>query len=81
MKLLKQVVVLLAIATSSAMTLAQDMSNGADNFYVSDSVNVEKVRFKNLYQMEVVGNLFVPKNVDSEKKLPCNSCWASYGSG
>ena len=70
MKLLKQVVVLLAIATSSAMTLAQDMSNGADNFYVSDSVNVEKVRFKNLYQMEVVGNLFVPKNVDSEKSYP-----------
>lgn len=32
MKLLKQVVVLLAIATSSAVTLAQDMSNAQTIF-------------------------------------------------
>ena len=27
--------------------LAQDMSNGADNFYKSKKVTVQKVRFKN----------------------------------
>ena len=40
---------------------AQDMSNGADNFYNSDQVTVQKVTFKNQYQMNVAGNLFVPK--------------------
>lgn len=32
---------------------APDMSNGADNFYTSAQVTVEKVRFKNQYQMNV----------------------------
>jgi len=27
------------------------MSNGADNFYTSDEVTVQKVNFKNQYQM------------------------------
>jgi len=42
---------------SDRYKLCSDLSAGhvkcADNFYVSDSVNVEKVRFKNLYQMEM----------------------------
>ncbi|MBB3610580.1 alpha/beta hydrolase [Rhizobium sp. BK602] len=43
---------------------AQDMSNGADNFYTSDRVTLEKVTFKNQYQQNVAGNLFLPKNLD-----------------
>ena len=42
---------------------AQDMSNGADNFYTSDRVTVQKVTFKNQYQMNVVGNLFTANTV------------------
>ena len=55
----------LAIGASPA--LAQDMSNGADNFYKSDRVDVEKVTFKNKFGMKVVGNLFTPKDLDSER--------------
>ena len=44
------------------------MSNGADNFYKSDKVTVQKVTFKNQYQMNVTGNLFVPKNLDRNAK-------------
>lgn len=40
------------------------MSHGADNFYTSDQVTVQRVTFKNQYQMVVAGNLFVPKNLD-----------------
>jgi uncharacterized protein len=40
-----------------------DTSRGADNFYSSDQVTVQKVTFKNQYQMNVVGNLFVPRNM------------------
>ncbi|RUR43643.1 alpha/beta hydrolase [Vreelandella populi] len=42
----------------------------ADNFYQSDSVTVERVSFDNQYQMEVVGNLVVPNNLDRSVSSP-----------
>lgn len=54
---------------ASAQTVP-DMSNGANNFYTSDKVAVQKVSFKNQYKMAVVGNLFTPKNLDRSKKSP-----------
>jgi fermentation-respiration switch protein FrsA (DUF1100 family) len=47
---------------------AGDMSNGADNFYTSDRVDVQKVSFKNQYGMNVAGNLFVPKDLNRNAK-------------
>ena len=41
---------------------------GADNFYTSDRVTVQKVTFKNQYQMNVTGNLFVPNDLDRNTK-------------
>ncbi|HEY0043970.1 MAG TPA: hypothetical protein VGB62_05400 [Allosphingosinicella sp.] len=38
---------------------AQDMSKGANNFYISNSVTVQKVPFTNQYGMKVAGNLFI----------------------
>ena len=49
---------------------AQDMSNGASNFYTSDRVTVQKVTFKTQYQTSVAGNLFVPDNMDRAAKNP-----------
>ena len=49
---------------------AQDMSNGADNFYTSDRVTVQKVTFKNQYQMDVAGNLFTSNSLDRNAKHP-----------
>jgi uncharacterized protein len=46
------------------------MPPGADNFYTSDKVTVEKVTFKNQYRMTVAGNLFLPKDVKKDAKLP-----------
>ena len=43
------------------------MSKGADNFYRSDKVTVQKVTFKNQYQLNVAGSLFVPKDLDRSK--------------
>ena len=42
----------------------------ADNFYTSDKVSVQKVSFKNQYQMTVAANLFVPKALDRRKRSP-----------
>jgi hypothetical protein len=47
-----------------------DTANGADNFYTSDKVTVQKVTFKNQYNMKVVGNLFVPKDLERGAKSP-----------
>lgn len=46
------------------------MSHQADNFYNSDKLIVKKVSFKNQYQMQVVGNLFIPKQSDEKKRYP-----------
>lgn len=55
-------------ATLAMPAMAQDMSNGAANFYTSDKVIVQKVSFKNQYQMKVAGNLFIPRNLDRQAK-------------
>ena len=46
------------------------MSNGADNFYTSDKVTVQKVTFDNQYRMKVAGNLFIPRNLDRNARHP-----------
>nr|WP_256348616.1 alpha/beta hydrolase [Pseudomonas sp. PDM24] len=48
--------------------MGADMSNGADNFYKSEKVTVEKVTFKNQYGMKVAGNLFTPKDLASKSR-------------
>ncbi|QRN93557.1 alpha/beta hydrolase [Archangium violaceum] len=47
-----------------------DMSNGADNFYTSDRVTMQKVTLKNQYKMNVAGNLFIPKDLNRNAKNP-----------
>ena len=61
-------IVLLCLLISSPLALGAGMSNGADNFYKSDKVTVQKVTFKNKMNMSIVGNLFVPKNLDRNAK-------------
>ena len=61
---MKKLIMLLALMINLLPATAQDMSNGAANFYKSDKVTVQKVTFKNQYQMKVMGNLFVPKDMN-----------------
>ena len=62
--LMKKLILLLALIVSSLSATAQDMSNGAANFYKSDKVTVQKVTFRNQYQMNVAG---------SAKNVSCNN--------
>lgn len=55
---------------SSTSTMAADMSNGANNFYQSSQVTIQKVTFKNQYNMNIVGNLVIPKNLKKNAKAP-----------
>jgi len=60
----------LGLLLSSFTALGADMSNGADNFFKSDKVTMEKVSFNNQYQLKVVGNLFIPKSVSKSARSP-----------
>lgn len=59
--------VILSTAGTSAV-FAADRPADADNFYRSDKVEVQKVTFKNQYKMNIVGNLYLPKDMDKSKK-------------
>jgi hypothetical protein len=63
-------IVLGMMSIVSTPVLAQDMSKGADNFYKSKEVTMQKVTFKNQYNMKVVGNLFTPRDFNKNTKNP-----------
>jgi uncharacterized protein len=67
---MKNLVMLLVMLVSSLSVIGADMSNGANNFFKSDKVTMEKVTFNNQYKMKVAGNLFIPKNVNRNTKNP-----------
>jgi hypothetical protein len=60
----------LGMMSAANLASAQDMSNGADNFYTSDKITVEKVTFPNQYKMNVVGNLFIPDDMNRNTAHP-----------
>ncbi|MBU1565787.1 MAG: alpha/beta hydrolase, partial [Proteobacteria bacterium] len=72
MQILRQLgviaIVLGMMSIVSTPASAQDMSNGADNFYKSKEVTLQKVTFKNQYNMKVAGNLFTPRNLNKNAK-------------
>lgn len=67
---MRKFVMALGLILGPLVAQGADMSNGANNFYTSDAVTVQKVTFKNQYQMNVAGNLFVPNNLDRSKPAP-----------
>lgn len=67
---MKKLIILLGLLISSFTVTGADMSNGADNFYKSDKVTVQKVAFKNQYRMNVAGNLFIPKDMNQNARNP-----------
>lgn len=58
------------VPLAAPAAMAQDMSNGAANFYTSDRVQLQKVTFRNQYRMNVAGNLFVPKTAAPNGRYP-----------
>lgn len=64
----------LSVAGGSAFAIdtknAANPPEGADNFYKSDKVTVQKVTFKNSYNLQIVGNLVTPKGLVKNAKSP-----------
>ncbi|MBW4541940.1 MAG: alpha/beta hydrolase [Myxacorys chilensis ATA2-1-KO14] len=55
---------------SQAPVQQPSVVQGADNFYQSDKVTMQRVTFKNQYNTQVVGNLFIPKDLDQNTNHP-----------
>lgn len=66
-------------SATAAFAQGPDMSRGADNFYKSDCVTTEDVRFKNTYGMEVVGTLFRPSAMEGDRRYPALVVGHPYG--
>ncbi len=58
------------VASMSMPAFAQEKPADADNFYQSDKVRWQKVMFPNQYKMNVVGTLFLPTDMDWNKRYP-----------
>jgi fermentation-respiration switch protein FrsA (DUF1100 family) len=56
--------------SGAASAMAQDLSHGADNFYRSPTVSLQKVTFATQYRTAVVGNLFMTAAADRSLRLP-----------
>jgi len=67
---MKTIFMLLGFLITPFSIMAADLSGGADNFFTSDKVTVQKVTFKNQYKMNVAGNLFIPKGLAKNAKSP-----------
>jgi len=59
-----------ALMAISLTAGAADMSHGANNFFKSDQVSLERVTFKNQFQMTTVGNLYLPRKQSVNAKHP-----------
>lgn len=64
----------LSVAGGSALAAdaqgTANMPKDADNFYQSDKVTLQKVRFKNSFNLQIVGNLVQPKHRARNGKAP-----------
>ena len=59
----------LAVAFSMTISGIARADSWDKVFTKSDAVNVKKVSFKNRYGIKLVGDLYIPKNINKNKKL------------
>lgn len=65
-----------------SMAFAKDVlkSNDWDKTFKKDeNVNIKKVTFKNRYGIELVGDLYVPKDIKKDKKYPAIAISGPFG--
>lgn len=58
------------VAFAAGSQRAPDAPAGADNFYQSNKVTIQKVTFNNQYRMQVVGNIVTSKSLDRNSRAP-----------
>lgn len=67
---MKRILLLTVVFFTMLGTSVSFAQTDADNFYKSNSVNMEQVSFPNQYKMKVAGNLFLPKEMKEGETYP-----------
>lgn len=65
---MKQIVLIAFIALFFMTAMAQNQQNSGKTFSASEKVTIEKVSYKNRYDISVVGDMYLPKDIDRSKK-------------
>lgn len=79
-KFLASIILFLIMIGGTAITMAKNNNNTQSwdkVFPQSNKVNIEKVHFKNRYGIELTGDLYTPKNINS--KLPAIAVSGPFG--
>jgi len=63
-------IALIVMTMNCGRLQAEGKAEGADNFYQSQAVTLQKVTFKSQYNMNIAGSLFLPKNLKDGQKSP-----------
>ena len=61
---------ILSILGDAAMAQANTQTQWDKTFPKSNNVEIQKVTFKNRYGITLVGDLYIPKNISKDAKLP-----------
>ncbi len=79
-KILLFVITILLLIGNNLITEAKSLNNKWDNvFPKSNKVNVKKVAFKNRFGITLVGNLYMPKAMSKNDKLPAIAISGPFG--
>ena len=71
---------ILLIIEGLNMVNAKDLSNKWDKvFPKSEKVNIERVVFKNRFGIELAGDLYIPKTINKDEKLPAIAISGPFG--
>lgn len=69
---------ILLIIGANHMSIAKD-SNWDKIFPKNNNIEVKKVEFKNRFGITLVGDLYIPKNIEHNKKLPAIAISGPFG--
>ena len=73
-------VLFLVIFSVNTCAIAKNITDFGDKvFPKSDKVNTEKVKFKNRFGIELAGDLYYPKTMKKDEKLPAIAISGPFG--
>ena len=70
---------ILSILGDAAMAQANTQTQWDKTFPKSNNVEIQKVTFKNRYGITLVGDLYIPKNISKDVKLPAIAISGPFG--
>ena len=78
-KILKVFILFLGLIILTGLNNMADAKNWDKVFPKSEKVNIEKVHFKNRFGITLAGDLYIPKDIKKDEKLPAIAVSGPFG--